>query len=200
MGGWRRETSPYPDQSLIRNRKLSRLQLSKACNLPWRRQKPIPAQRLGDFFTDDHLWAYARDDRTFRCSRPPMVVYRLEDIRSGECAVRHLSGHRGILDVDGDAAYDKLARSDRGNDGITLEWQRRRSRADGKALAGRENCARPKAPTHALLRQKTSAGVSQIYSISGRRPLRRNHLRQIKTVRSNPLCRLPRCHLRMLPD
>jgi hypothetical protein len=49
-----------------------------------------------------------------------MVVYRFEDSRAGECVARHLNGYRGILQVDGYAAYDKLVRSDRGNDGVTL--------------------------------------------------------------------------------
>ncbi|MBB4365243.1 hypothetical protein GGD65_006309 [Bradyrhizobium sp. CIR18] len=49
-----------------------------------------------------------------------MVAYRFEDSRAGECAARHLNGYRGILQVDGYAAYNKLARPDRGNDGITL--------------------------------------------------------------------------------
>ncbi|SFQ35993.1 Transposase [Bradyrhizobium sp. Ghvi] len=57
-----------------------------------------------------YLWAYARDDRTFGRGGPPMVGYRFEDSRSGECAVRHLNGYRGILQVDGYAAYNKLAR------------------------------------------------------------------------------------------
>jgi len=34
--------------------------------------------------------------------------------------IRHLNGYRGILQVDGYAAYNKLARPDRGNDSITL--------------------------------------------------------------------------------
>lgn len=58
-----------------------------------------------------YLWAYARDDRTFGRGGPPMVAYRFEDSRSGECAVRHLNGYHGILQVDGYAAYNKLARS-----------------------------------------------------------------------------------------
>lgn len=49
-----------------------------------------------------------------------MVVYRFEDSRAGECVARHLNGYRGILQVDGYAAYNKLVRSDRGNDGVTL--------------------------------------------------------------------------------
>jgi len=36
------------------------------------------------------LWAYARDDRPFGGSGPPMVAYRFEDSRSGDCVARHL--------------------------------------------------------------------------------------------------------------
>jgi hypothetical protein len=46
------------------------------------------------------LWAYARDDRPFGGSGPPMVAYRFEDSRSGDCVARHLDGYRGILQVD----------------------------------------------------------------------------------------------------
>lgn len=49
-----------------------------------------------------------------------MVAYRFEESRAGECVARHLNGYRGILQVDGYAAYNKLVRSDRGNDGVTL--------------------------------------------------------------------------------
>lgn len=66
------------------------------------------------------LRAYARDDRPFGGSGPPMVVYRFEDSRAGECVAHHLNGYHGILQVDGYAAYNKLARSDGGNDGVTL--------------------------------------------------------------------------------
>ena len=55
------------------------------------------------------LWAYARDDRTFGGAGPPMVAYRFEDSRSGECAARHLGDYRGILQCDGYAGYRKLA-------------------------------------------------------------------------------------------
>ena len=56
------------------------------------------------------LWAYARDDSTFGGSGPPMVAYRFEDSRSGDCVRRHLAGYSGILQVDGYAAYNKLVR------------------------------------------------------------------------------------------
>lgn len=67
-----------------------------------------------------YLWAYARDDRPFGGSGPPMVAYRFEDSRSGDCVARHLEGYRGILQVDGYAAYNRLARTDHANDAVTL--------------------------------------------------------------------------------
>jgi transposase len=90
-----------------------------------------------------YLWAYARDDRTFGGNGPPMVAYRFEDSRSGECAVRHLNGYRGILQVDGYAAYNKLARSDRGNDGITLAgcWSHSRRKFYELHVAGSSEVA-----------------------------------------------------------
>jgi len=68
-----------------------------------------------------YLWTYARDDRPYGSNDPPMVAYRFEDSRSGECVVRHLEGYSGILQVDGYAAYNRLAGStDNSNAAITL--------------------------------------------------------------------------------
>src|SRR5690606_18293158 len=64
------------------------------------------------------LWAYARDDTPFGGSGPPMVAYRFEDSRSGDCVARHLEGYRGILQVDGYAAYNRLGKA--GSDAVTL--------------------------------------------------------------------------------
>jgi transposase len=61
------------------------------------------------------LWAYARDDRPFGGVGPPMVAYRFEDSRSGDCAARHLGDYRGILQCDGYAGYRKLAGGPRSN-------------------------------------------------------------------------------------
>jgi transposase len=66
------------------------------------------------------LWAYARDDRPFGGAGPPMVAYRFEDSRSGDCVARHLSGFGGLLQVDGYAAYNRLAKGAGANDGVTL--------------------------------------------------------------------------------
>jgi hypothetical protein len=76
------------------------------------------------------LWAYARDDSTFGGSGPPMVAYRFEESRSGDCVRRHLGSYGGILQVDGYAAYNKLLRKDGGNDGPRLAgcWANSRRR------------------------------------------------------------------------
>ena len=66
------------------------------------------------------LWAYARDDRPFGGSGPPMVAYRFEDSRSGDCVARHLDGYQGILQVDGYAAYNRLGKDRGANDAMTL--------------------------------------------------------------------------------
>jgi transposase len=61
------------------------------------------------------LWAYARDDTPFGGTGPPMVAYRFEDSRSGDCVARHLGDYRGILQCDGYAGYRKLASDPRAN-------------------------------------------------------------------------------------
>lgn len=66
------------------------------------------------------LWAYARDDKPFGGSDPPTVAYRFEDNRAGDRVARHPIGYRGILQVEGHGAYNKLTRSDSGNDGVIL--------------------------------------------------------------------------------
>lgn len=67
-----------------------------------------------------YLWTYARDDSPFGGTAPPMVAYLFEDSRSGACPEKHLDGYRGILQVDGYAAYNRLAKADRANDGVLL--------------------------------------------------------------------------------
>jgi transposase len=61
------------------------------------------------------LWALARDDRPWGGADPPAVAYRYAEGRGAEHAAAHLDGFRGILQVDGYAAYRSL-------DGPTLAW------------------------------------------------------------------------------
>jgi transposase len=55
------------------------------------------------------MWAIARDDRPWGGEDPPAVAYSYAPGRGGEHAVRLLEGFTGILQVDGYAAYKKLA-------------------------------------------------------------------------------------------
>ncbi len=149
------------------------------------------------------LWAYARDDRTFGGSGPPMVAYRFEDSRAGECVARHLKGYSGILQVDGYAAYNRLVRSDGGNDGVTLAgcWSHSRRKfyelhvSESSKVATEtvermaklwqvEETIRNKALTPVSRRvSKSLRWLSPTSSLSGRRPCRgspanRNWLRR----------------------
>jgi transposase len=49
-----------------------------------------------------------------------MAAYRFEDSRAGDCVARHLVGYRGILQVDGYGAYNRLTKTDSGNDVVIL--------------------------------------------------------------------------------
>ncbi|MGY4198988.1 hypothetical protein ACVIM9_008329 [Bradyrhizobium sp. USDA 4520] len=102
-----------------------------------------------------------------------MVAYRFEDSRAGECAVRHLNGYRGILQVDGYAAYNKLARSDRGNDGITLAgcWSHCRRKFYELHVAGSSEVATATVERMARLWQveKTVRGQSPDARVAARR-------------------------------
>jgi transposase len=77
------------------------------------------------------LWAYARDDTPFGGRAPPMVAYKFEDSRGGECVARHLAGYRGILQVD------VCGRPGKCKQNLTLAW------ACGRVLT----CVRPRKAT-----------------------------------------------------
>jgi transposase len=66
------------------------------------------------------LWTYARDDRPFGGTGPPMVAYRFEDSRGGDRPDQHLAGFSGLLQSDGYAAYKRLADPHRAGGPVTL--------------------------------------------------------------------------------
>ena len=66
------------------------------------------------------LWTYARDDRSFGGTGPPMVAYRFEDSRGGKCPAEHLAGFAGLLQSDGYGAYTRLADAQRAGGPVTL--------------------------------------------------------------------------------
>ena len=55
------------------------------------------------------LFAYARDDRPWGGTDPPVVAYVYAPDRKAERPIAHLAGFRGILQVDGYAGYKALA-------------------------------------------------------------------------------------------
>jgi transposase len=101
------------------------------------------------------LWAYARDDRPFGGAGPPMVAYRFEDSRSGDCVARHLAGYTGILQVDGYSAYTRLAKTGTGasNETVTLAgcWAHLRRRFYELHLDGSSRLATQTVTTMAAL-------------------------------------------------
>jgi len=68
------------------------------------------------------LWAIARDDRPWGGSDPPAVAYAYATGRGGEHAAKLLEGFNGILQVDGYAAYKKLAAPARVGGPVTLAY------------------------------------------------------------------------------
>jgi transposase len=77
-----------------------------------------------------YMWAIARDDRPWGGgsdplhpgSGPPAVAYSYAPGRGGEHAARLLDGFNGILQVDGYAAYKKLAAPTRLGGPVTLAY------------------------------------------------------------------------------
>jgi transposase len=74
-----------------------------------------------------YLWALARDDRSWggdasSGSGPPGVVYFYADGRGGKHAEEFLHGFSGILQVDGYAGYNRLARAGRNGGPIQLAY------------------------------------------------------------------------------
>jgi transposase len=68
------------------------------------------------------MWAIARDDRPWGGEDPPAVAYAYAPGRGGEHAAKLLEGFTGILQVDGYAAYKKLAAPARPGGPVTLAY------------------------------------------------------------------------------
>jgi transposase len=68
------------------------------------------------------MWALARDDRPWGGTDPPAVAFTYAPGRGGEHAMKLLADFSGILQVDGYAAYDKLARPTRAGGPVTLAF------------------------------------------------------------------------------
>ena len=70
---------------------------------------PIPVLDPGRGRTKTgRLWVYARDDRPWAGLDPPAAVYFYSSDRKAERPASHLSGFRGVLQVDGYAGFERL--------------------------------------------------------------------------------------------
>ena len=100
------------------------------------------------------FWAYARDDRPWGGTDPPVVVYVYAPDRKAERPIAHLAGFHGVLQVDGYAGYRKLAK---GN-AVTLAfcWAHVRRRFYELATAG-----------SAPIASEALARIAELYRIEG---------------------------------
>jgi transposase len=80
------------------------------------------------------FWAYARDDRPWGGTSPPAVVYLYAPDRTAARPREHLAGFRGVLQVDGYAAYGVLAET--GAITLALCWAHTRRKFYEIAAAG----------------------------------------------------------------
>ncbi len=80
------------------------------------------------------FWAYARDDRPWGGTSPPAVAYIYAPDRTKARPREHLAGFRGVLQVDGYAAYGTLAET--GSITLALCWAHTRRKFFEIAAAG----------------------------------------------------------------
>jgi hypothetical protein len=79
------------------------------------------------------LWAYARDDRPWGGSDPPAVAYVYAPDRTAAQPIAHLSGFKGVLQVDGYAGYRALA--NKGDVTLAFCWAHLRRRFYERVVA-----------------------------------------------------------------
>jgi transposase len=120
------------------------------------------------------LWAYARDNRPWGGTDPPVVAYVYAPDRTSERPMAHLSGFKGILQVDGYEAYRVLSR--RGEVQLAFCWSHVRRQfyelASGSAPIATEALAR----------------IAALYKIEGEiRGRSAEERRSVRQERSRPL-------------
>jgi transposase len=122
-----------------------------------------------------YMWALARDDRPWGGTLPPAVAYTYAPGRGGVHAVKLLDGFSGVLQVDGYAAYDQLARPTRVGGPVTLAfcWSHLRRKFYELYVGGNQPIA-----TEALARIKLLYDIEA--EIRGLPPLLRRAMRQEK--------------------
>jgi transposase len=126
-----------------------------------------------------YMWALARDDRPWGGTDPPAVAYTYAPGRGGVHAARLLAGFNGVLQVDGYAAYDQLARANRAGGAVTLAfcWSHLRRKFYELYVGGNQPIA-----TAALAR------IKQLYAIEAEaRGLPPEVRRAVRQEKAKPL-------------
>jgi transposase len=119
------------------------------------------------------LWAYARDDRPWGGTDLPAVAYVYAPDRTASQPIAHLSGFKGILQVDGYAGYRALAQ--KGEVSLAFCWAHVRRRFHERAVAEASPIA-----TEALQRIALLYAVEK--DIRGRSPDERRVARQERSL------------------
>lgn len=118
------------------------------------------------------LWALARDDRPWAGTDSPAVAYLYAEGRGAEHAAAHLDGFRGILQVDGYAAYRSL-------DGPTLAWCWSHARRKFYEIAE---------AGHAPIGEEALRRMAELYAIEAEiRGTSRQERRTVRQARSRPI-------------
>jgi len=118
------------------------------------------------------LWAYAADDSPWGGLDPPGIAYVYAPDRKAERLFTHLTGFKGVLQVDGYAAYPKLA--ERGEVELAFCWAHVRRKFYELAIAG-----------PAPIASEALKHIASVYAIEkeirGRNPEERRAVRQQKS-------------------
>ena len=124
------------------------------------------------------LWCYAVDDRPWCGPGHPIAVYAYSEDRKGERPAGHLTGFRGVLQVDGYGGFKRLA-GDRADGSVTLAfcWAHARRKFYDFYVS-----------TKSPLAAEVLARIRELYAIEAEiRGHPAEHRRRVRGERSRPI-------------
>jgi transposase len=124
------------------------------------------------------LWCYAVDDRPWCGPGHPVAVYAYSEDRKGERPAGHLTGFRGVLQVDGYGGFKRLA-GDRADRSVTLAfcWAHARRKFYDFYVS-----------TKSPLAGEVLARIRELYAIEAEvRGHPAEHRRRVRAERSRPI-------------
>jgi transposase len=124
------------------------------------------------------LWCYAVDDRPWSGPGHPVALYAYSEDRKGERPAGHLTGFRGVLQVDGYGGFKRLA-GDRADKSVTLAfcWAHARRKFYDFYVS-----------TKSPLAGEVLARIRELYAIEAEvRGHPAEHRRRVRAERSRPI-------------